>query len=461
MKKTYFNIIGLFIAVTILFSACDQWIDPDINIDPDSPEQVPLANLLPAVSARTAYNVGGFDLAGTTSMWMQYVVGGSRQAAIIGEYTFVESDVVNMWNFFYRDAMMDIHLMIQQANESASPHVEGVAKIMMAYNLGTAAHLWGSVPYREAFKGSENLHPAYDSQQQVYDDVQTLLADAITLLQSEENVYAIDGDLFYGGDRTAWIKAARVLQARYAIHLSKRNGTTAYQNALNFLSAGDGGFASSDEDMIFPFGSADQEANPLWQYDDQRGDCSQSGFFQNLVQTYTGASAGTDISMPSGTITTPDPRATPYFDGGTFGTYYGSKNSPVPFVTYVEQLFIKAEAQCETNAKTDARQTLKDAVAASLAMYGVTDDTWLTDYYGRVDALADGDLFEEIMLQKYIAMFLQPEAYSDWRRTGIPNIQPTTGSTIPKRFPYSTEERLYNKSIPALTDIFVPNWKDE
>ena len=53
-------------------------------------------------------------------------------------------------------------------------------------------------------------------------------------------------------------------------------------------------------------------------------------------------------------------------------------------------------------------------------------------------------------IPKYAARFLSPETYTDYRRTGIPALVPT-GSTIPKRFPYPTNERLYNSSTPSLT----------
>ena len=59
---------------------------------------------------------------------------------------------------------------------------------------------------------------------------------------------------------------------------------------------------------------------------------------------------------------------------------------------------------------------------------------------------------EQIMTQKYIGLFVQPEAFSDWRRTGIPNLTPVAGSAVPRRWFYPENEYLFNSSAPARDD---------
>src|SRR6185503_5658721 len=60
---------------------------------------------------------------------------------------------------------------------------------------------------------------------------------------------------------------------------------------------------------------------------------------------------------------------------------------------------------------------------------------------------------EKIMVQKYIAQFTNVECFTDWRRTGFPNIQPVpvniTGDVIPRRLPNPQSERIYNVNAPA------------
>jgi hypothetical protein len=74
------------------------------------------------------------------------------------------------------------------------------------------------------------------------------------------------------------------------------------------------------------------------------------------------------------------------------------------------------------------------------------------------------DKLNLIMFQKYVANYLQPESWTDWRRTGQPNLQPNAGSTspIPRRYIYPTNERLYNPNASnASTTMLTPRlWWD-
>ena len=71
---------------------------------------------------------------------------------------------------------------------------------------------------------------------------------------------------------------------------------------------------------------------------------------------------------------------------------------------------------------------------------------------------------EKIMTQKYIAMFTQPEVYSDWRRTNIPMLTPNAGASIaeiPRRLPTAQNERLYNSKAQVVTDLTQRVWWDQ
>lgn len=458
-KRLKYLVLAAIGFLTIL--SCEKWIDPDLNINPDSPQDPPMEVVLPAAQGRIAYHSGGFDVTGTTGMWMQHIVGASRQAQIIGNYTFVSSDVVNLWNSFYRDAMMDLSLVIQKSQEEASrsPHYEGIAKIMLAYDLGLATQLWGDVPFDEAFQGIDNKHPVYDPQSDLYTTLQTMLDEAITALNADatENIFdPSGGDMIFGGDADAWIKTANALKARFALHLSERNSATAYQNALDYIAAG--AFESNADDFQFQFGLGDTEANPLYQFDDQREDAGQNPEFTDFMIALNRFIVGTD--------TLDDPRI-PIFQTEsdatgvqTFGSYFGAKDAPTHLMTYAEQLFIQAEASFHVSTEQDAKDALVDAIQASLDKFDVDDAAWMAEVSAKIAALSGTALEEEIIHQKYIAMFLQPETFVDWRRTDLPALIPVRGTEIPRRFPYSEEERNFNRNIPSVTSIYARNWFD-
>ena len=48
--------------------------------------------------------------------------------------------------------------------------------------------------------------------------------------------------------------------------------------------------------------------------------------------------------------------------------------------------------------------------------------------------------------QKYIALYPQLEAWSDWRRRGLPALTPVIGNNVPRRFPYPAIERDFNNA---------------
>jgi hypothetical protein len=94
----------------------------------------------------------------------------------------------------------------------------------------------GDVAYPDAFKGANHSRPAYDSQETVYNGMQTLLSEAIAELgQPAGGLRPASGHVRYRGDAGRWIAAARTLKARYALHLSKIDPQKAATDALNAL----------------------------------------------------------------------------------------------------------------------------------------------------------------------------------------------------------------------------------
>jgi len=459
MKNINIRMIGVLVVAMLIFSGCKKWIDTDINVNPDAPADVPMSTILPAAQAGMAFVViGGTDLCRINSIWLQQLQGIVRQSQATAAYNLKEGDVNSQWNSSYAEAMMNLKKVMEKAG-TTHPHYLGVAQVLMANSLGVVSDMWNDIPYSEAFQGADNLTPKFDSQQEIYTTIQTLLTDAIANLNIDGNTEAVEGDMMYGGDLAMWTKAAYALKARYALHLSKVSPATAYADALAALA---NGFTSNDEDLAFTsFGGSN--ANPLYQFMTEReGDVTMHSYFIDMM------------------LMRFDPRITVYATLDSGGGYSGNgpggdnpyvslpgpavnaEDAPVPFVSFAECMFIKAECEFATGAGDAAvRASIYAGVEASMNKHGVLNPVYMAAYDSVLQTMTGPVLMNEIMTQKYIALFYQAEIFNDWRRTGLPVITPNMqGLEIPRRYPYPTEEITYNPNTPPYGNIWNRVWWD-
>jgi len=443
----------LCLAICAMIGSCDKWIDSSINIDPNNLTTASLKVILPTAEAGLAYQVGG-DIGRYVGLFNQHFTGVSRQSEGYYKYTFTESDVNNIWEFnMYAGCMSDMSDIITIARNAGAPHYQGVGEVLMAYSLGTMSDLWGDNPYADCFKGNGNLTPAYQSQQEIYAEINNLLDSAlIHCSAAASNFKPGADDLLFGGKMANWSKMASVLKARYALHTAKQDAA-AYTKVLAALDAKN--FTSNGDDAQFVFGVLETEANPLYQFMDQRGDISMGPVIIALMDTLDprlSQFAALDSEKKYSVESAP-------------GAFYASINSPVPLVTYAEAKFIEAEAAFQTGNKTRAHAAFIEGITASCAKTGA--DSVTIAAFLAMPKINPGEAnltLQNIMEQKYIAMFSQSESWSDWRRTNFPNLTPITGSQVPRRFPYPISERTRNRvqleKVSKGVSLFSRVWWD-
>nr|NQU91646.1 SusD/RagB family nutrient-binding outer membrane lipoprotein [Bacteroidota bacterium] len=462
-KKNLIKIVLLIFTISA-FCSCEKWIDPDININPDRVSEVTMKTLLPSIEAHLAYVVsGGSDIIGYQAIWLQQLDGTAGESMTHSNYVLQPTSVGWLFDGTYSNAMMDALALIDLATEKNSPHNKGVAKICLAICLGQLTDVFNDIPWSEAFQGIANPTPAYDSQEFTYSEIQRLLTEAIHNLSEPNEPIGIDGDYFYDGDHTLWLKAAHALKARYYLHLTKRNGNQAYQNALGELNLA---FTSNMDDLQFKYGPGANESNPLHQFMRDWDNVRMGAYFIDMLKEYDDPRLGVYAypnyndeytgSIPgSGNSTASKP-----------GSAVADAESPTYVITFVEILFMKAEIMYQTgNNENQVKEVLIQAVSESLDQFDVYNEDWLTEYTSSIENLQGNDLFEELMTQKYIATFYQPEVYHSWRRTGFPVIPPNpvgAEAEIPRRFPYSSFELVFNKeNVPQGITITDRVWWDE
>ncbi len=448
--------IGLISILLLVFTSCEKWIDPEININPDAPLQTTPDVLLPGVQASLAYYLGGFDVAGTAGIWMQQIQGVRFQAGAIQGYNYRASDPNNLWNSMYTGPMMDLKQMIAvcDAPETRSPVLGGISKVMMAIALGNMTDLWGDIPNTEAFQGnalSPVLKPKMDSQELVYDDIFRLLDEAISDLKNDSVPrYEVSADYFYMGDEIRWLKAAYHLRGRYRMHLLKIRPPDNYDVIIADLE--NQGFAGVGDDMEVFFDISSSGWNPLYQFITLRpGYAADNPFY---ASHFSHRNYGNSR----------DPRYGLNIWDGDEG-YWTLRYAPVTFAQYAEAQFLIAEAYFMQGEEDGARYYLDIAINASLDKYGIDKNdfgnaNWLTGIKAAIDATSGPALLEFIMVEKYKHMFCQLESWTDWRRTGYPVLTPTVGTQVPRRYPYPQSERDYNDENTDVVQIFNRVWWD-
>ncbi len=434
MKK-FITYISVF-AVLVIMSSCGATLE-EINTDPNNPVTVDLKLMLPEIQSQSAFNEGT-NPNRVAGICMQQFFGLDAQQLGYNSYLLGPSVMNNYWSTgLYAGVLRSCDVMRNSAGER--PFYGAVAKIIMANELGKATSFFGDIPYTEAFLGTENLTPGYDSQESIYGTVQSLLDEAIATLTAGSGGYN-GGDLIYGGDAAAWIAAAHGFKARYYMHTSKRNSGD-YAKALAEVQSS---FTSNEAAPSFTFQTAETANWSLAKFGIERP-----------------ATLGIDnrfAAMMDG-----DPRQDLYmsFDGtqwgffdGNAGPIWGRSDASVPLISYVELKFIEAEATAAAGG--DASDALKAGIQASFDLVGATDD-------GYVDAASADASLSNIMTEAYKAYygFNFHETFANWRRTGLPALSPNAdgdngfnpGGGIPLRYIYAeSEDQTNRENVTAAKD---------
>jgi len=163
------------------------------------------------------------DLARTAGVWSGYFTGIDRQYVSLNNYLSTTTDYVTAWDNVYAFTLKQSRIVQGKATVLGDKITLGIAQVIEANIMGSAAAIWGDVPYRQAISLEQYANPAYDPQAQVIGDVIALLDVAITNINSGAGTR--NGD-FIGASTAQWIAAAHSLKARYYLYQKD------YTNAL-------------------------------------------------------------------------------------------------------------------------------------------------------------------------------------------------------------------------------------
>ncbi|WP_431122037.1 SusD/RagB family nutrient-binding outer membrane lipoprotein [Flagellimonas flava] len=436
MKNNLRKILVISIA-PMVFGCSKDYFDVNTPTGSATKEQVAMNDLLgPAIYHTVQAQYFAERAFGNFTQYFTYQGGGSEEP----------TSIPSTWSNIYLEALPNLNTILAKAEETNSNHFGGVAKILIAVNLGIATDSYGNIPYSEASQGSENLKPTFDDQESIYASINTLLDEAISELESEnisEFFPTETGDIAYRGDMDKWLRAAYTLKARYAIHLTEVHGESAATDALTYLQ---NGFESNADDLqIFydernlnPWHSrevlAPNTGNPHDKICDQLVSYMNgslypfSGVLEIDPRLPLYAELDSDAEqgdpfrgydMGAGGLSSDGESAnTDFADNG----FYTKLDSPIVIISYAEAMFIAAEAEFlinggdenSTGSSSESYSAYLAGITANMEKLGADGTEYLAD-----DGIAVGEtalMLNHIMKEKYIANFLNPETFVDFRR---------------------------------------------
>jgi len=434
------------LALATALGGCNYISPTDAN--PNEVSSASLDQLFTSIQLNAFFS-GEDDINRITAIWMQQMAGTDRQFSSFDTYLIKEADISPEFSDRYTGGgLIDLKTAEAQAASAGRPAYEGVLEVIEAYQMGMLASIWGDVPYSEAANPDINA-PALDKQEDVYARVQTLLDDAITKLATDSGDPG-SADFVFGGDTGAWAAVAHTLKARFYMHWVEAQdagmaaattacGGNCLENALTETAMG---IKDPADNFHAVHTTAQTETNLWYQFmNDRSGYIRAGAYLVDLLKARN------------------DPRLPLYYAANDQGQYVGSApganlgdasvlsakltGSPTwetPIVTCSENAFIAAEASYDMGDETGARQGLADGVGCQESLLGLSLNV--------PPSLSGQALLEEIMMQKYIAGFLNEETWNDYKRTCLPALQTFQGKAIPGRLIYGQEERQTNPNVP-------------
>lgn len=451
------NVLRRFFAMLIFAFSLTSCSDLEEKPLTEEEKQKLMGSLLTQVQVNLAF-VAGNDYGVFSALLAQQISGVSGKSLRVDQYGITPFDTDPTWIAFYSGVLNLSRDIKELAVETGQKKYEAMAHTLQAHTVGMITDVWGDVPFSQTFiEHQDNVFfPTYDSQQDIYLYIFTLLNEAEVLF-NDAGSFFFPGqeDLFFGGDVNQWKAYVNYLRMRYQLNLSGRMG---YAQADAMMD--ESMFFQPGEALRVNFGEQEFFSNPLFGYLSQNANNLRAG--ETLVNLMEDNDPRLSVFFkPNGEGIIAGARAgTGDGNASRLGDFISTEGASVTLASYTEQKFMKAEIHFQMGRTALAQQAFEQAMESSLRDFGVYDAQWLDSFLNNQSL----DL-QTIMEQKYIALFMQPQVWTDWRRNGYPVLQPAaenhTGDLIPRRFPYPQNEYEYNRNnIPGNFEIWEGVWWD-
>ena len=259
-----------YLALTLVFavSSCDNYLDVNQSENNLSFDQVTPAKLLPGaqvstyrVQATTMNQLGNVFMNSWTRNVQSYGNGFDKELQLNVDSSFYNG----IWNGLYRN-LKNYQGIIDYPNPDGKyDNYVAAAKICKAFYMQYIVDLYGKAPYTQAWKGNDNITPAYDNDYAIYQDLIANLEDARNLIANApataEDIAPFD--VMLGGNMGRWTEFANTVQLRLCMRMSNTTGAVAAYRDTKLANIVAGPFLSQDVAINPVFSNAtDDQASP-------------------------------------------------------------------------------------------------------------------------------------------------------------------------------------------------------
>lgn len=472
MKKLIKFSLSIVLVATVFASGCDEFLN-DAAKNPNSPTNVPVRLQIPALTAGLSFVLINGIPARISANWTQQTSKSTNNYYYyldryqLGEPWFGFNGI---WNSGYTQIAKNARIAYMQAEEKGYSNYKGMAELIFVWSMSIMTDNYGAIPYSEAFNPSITS-PVYDQQKDIYPKLLTLLDDAIAAFAKGDERTLGSSDLLYGGDMQKWTRLAYTLKARLLMRLTEAPDNKKQERAQNTLAALSKGFQSNADNAIFPYHDKNGQRNPWYVTlnNPEVQDVQMSAFYINLLKSlddprlplhaqpavlhepgkkYMGHANGAPDALPDSI--------------SSIGLAYAGPAAPGRLMDYAEAKFLEAQALLITQGPVAADQAYRDAITTDMENLGISEAD-INTYLSNIASLgASTHPLKDIMVQKYIANFLSPQAWYDWRKTGYPILMAAMNpqgeqpgfTSIPRRYPWPAGE--LNSNAASLEALSLP-----
>ena len=424
---------------------CNNFLTGDkLSNNPNLPTSATADQLFIGVQVATMADWEAFPL-NLLPTWVDQIAGVNRQWANYADYASGTDNITSdgTWIATYGPGgLADLRRAEDEATASGNLKEVGELKVLEALFMGTAADLFGDVPYDSAL----TAEPKFDTQADVYTHVQATLDTAITDLAGAGAGGAVD--FYFASDFSKWTATAHTLKARYFMHTAE-NPDLSYDNTkLNsVLTETASGILDPSGDFATQHTSNNLEANLFYEFliGARAGDVEPSQLHISLLQSLN------DNNLLASLYSSPYLGSTAGVSAGSHvSSFLVNATTQMIIVGNYENTLLSAEAHYRLGATGPAGTELQ----AEHAAYGEP---------GAVPIVGGANgLLVTIINEKFARGFLNPEVYFDYLRTCVPNIPLPANianafTAVPARFNYGFTEEITNTKTPS-DPIANANW---